>query len=86
MTLVKEKRREVVIEKDRSRSLGLVKYLVPCAIVFALVFGTYSINAKTANLENQISMFRENLALIEQQDESLNMQIGKMTVGLDVIN
>lgn len=86
MTLVREKRREVALEKESSRALGFLKYLAPSIIILALIFETYIINTKTSHLETQIEMFRNNLALVEQQSDLLNMQIGKMTVGLDVIN
>lgn len=86
MTLVRTRHREVVLERERSGSFALVKYVLPGVFLGLLILGTYILNVKTSQISYELSQFRKNLSSIQQQQEVLDIQITKLFIGRDVIN
>ena len=86
MTLVRTRHREVVLEREHSGSLTLIKYLLPILFLGLLVLGTYILNVRTSQISQELSQFRKNLSSIQQQHEVLDIQITKLFIGRDVIN
>ncbi|MFN4223518.1 MAG: hypothetical protein ACK4E1_01735 [Fervidobacterium nodosum] len=86
MTLVRTKQREVILEKESSFISTFFKYSIPIVLLFTLALSAYILNWRTVQLSKELSIYRENLSIIEQQSEVLGLQITKIVMGRDVIN
>ncbi|ABS61619.1 MULTISPECIES: hypothetical protein [Fervidobacterium] len=86
MTLVRAKQREVILEKESSFISTFFKYLIPIVLLVILALSAYILNWRTVQLSKELSIYRENLSIIEQQSEVLGLQITKIVMGRDVIN
>uniref|UniRef100_A0A7C4RVC0 Uncharacterized protein n=1 Tax=Fervidobacterium thailandense TaxID=1008305 RepID=A0A7C4RVC0_9BACT len=86
MTLARAKPREVVVERQAERSLGLFTYLVPFVLLGLLIFASILLSSKAAKIESSVLEMRRSLEVLKEQIEVLNQKIAKITVGRDLVN
>lgn len=86
MTLARVKPREVVVEQQTERSLGLFTYLVPFVLLGLLIFASILLSSKAAKIESAVLEMRKSLEVLKEQSEVLNQKIARITVGRDLVN